>query len=263
MMYYREFRSAPGLRKWVSYHFVFAIPYQGEKEAAWHTILPDGGASLVFHFNQPGHYRPWARLTCPRTENLEVPVFPGSVYFGSRFHPGISGALLGKDMFPLRNHILEAADCLPAFDPEPLWRAAGSKPEFDDVHLLDEVVASVLPRGRPPDELVMEAAALIQAQKGKLKIGELAGKLLISERPLQKRFRYHSGLAMKELARICRLRSTVIDIILHGQDHFDALLDAGYFDQAHYINEFLQISGMLPSAFYRYIRQVDSSILED
>ena len=261
-MYYREYYPAPALRDWVSRHFVFTIPYHGERRETCHTIIPDGGSALVFHVNRPGFYSPWARFTSPRTENLEVPVFPGSVYFGSRFHPGASGALLGSDLHPLRNNIFEACEYLPTLDPVPLWRAAGGKPEFEAFHLLDKAVASILPEGRVPDELVMEAAKSILSKKGKLKIGELARSLPTSERPLQKRFRYHAGLAMKELARVCRLRATVLDIILQNRGHLEALLDAGYFDQAHYINEFFQISGMLPSAFYRYIRQIDSSVLE-
>ncbi|MCO6480472.1 MAG: helix-turn-helix domain-containing protein [Phaeodactylibacter sp.] len=261
-MYYREYHPAPAISNWVSHHFVFTVPGDGEKREALHTIIPDGGASLVFHFNQPGRQAPWARFTCPRTENLETPIYPGSVYFGSRFYPGVSGALLGRDMRPLRNRILEAQDCLPGLDPKPLLVAAGNKPEFDEFHLLDEAVFSILPEGRAPDGLVMEAAAAIHDEKGKLKISGLVGRLPISERPLQKRFRRHTGLTMKELARICRLRAAVFDVILRGRHHTDAFLDAGFFDQAHYINEFLRVSGMLPSAFYRYIRQVDSSVLE-
>lgn len=261
-MHYREYHPDPALSAWISHHFLFAIPDKQEKREIWHTIIPDGGASLVFHVNRPGSEASWARFACPRTENLETPVFPGSVYFGSRFRPGVSGALLGQDVYALRNRILEAKECLPALNPAPLFEAVGNKPEFEDFHLLDVAVASILPKGQSPDELVMEAAAIILRQKGNVKIAELTRQLPISERPLQKRFRYNAGLAMKEMARICRLRATVFDIILRDRNHADAFLDAGFFDQSHYINEFLQVSGMLPSAFYRYIRQIDSSVLE-
>lgn len=260
IMEYQEYPAAPDLAPWVICHFCFSIPPADPPVPIDHTILPDGGVGLVFHTNSLNPELEWVRVTGPRTLNLRTPIFSGSTYVGSRFRPGVAGSLMGADSAALRNTIVEAATVFPSFDFQAIRRAllAGQSP----FALLDRAIAAIIPPRTQPDEQVAAAVEAILTSRGTIRIGELIKQIPLSERQLQKRFRYQVGLSMKELARICRLRHTIIDIVVREKDQFEALYGAGYFDQAHFINEFSSVSGMAPSLFYHYIRQIHSDLID-
>lgn len=97
------------------------------------------------------------------------------------------------------------------------------------------------------DELVNLAVTFIKQQKGNIKITALAQKLNISQSQFEKRFRKIVGASPKKFASIVRLRSilSVKDI----PDYTSLGLDAGYYDQAHFIKDFKSFTGETPEQF--------------
>jgi len=116
-------------------------------------------------------------------------------------------------------------------------------------------------RPEPADPLAAAAVAAIQRTHGVLRIAALAHELGISQDPLEKRFRAAVGTSPKQLASLIRM-SRVVDArrrarttgLADRSSGWSRLaVEAGYFDQSHFIREFRAIAGAPPGRFFRAI----------
>jgi AraC-like DNA-binding protein len=100
-----------------------------------------------------------------------------------------------------------------------------------------------------PDELVALAVGLIQQTNGNIRIALLAEKLNISQSRLEKRFRKVVGASPKKFATIVRLRH-ILGSETSRSELTGLALDAGYFDQAHFIKDFKSFTGQTPEQYF-------------
>ncbi len=101
-----------------------------------------------------------------------------------------------------------------------------------------------------PRVAVVDAAVqLIKQTGGNIRVSSLAKQLYISQSQLEKRFRRMVGASPKKFSSIVRLRS-----LLDNQNDTSNLthrgLEAGYYDQAHFIKDFRSMTGETPEAFF-------------
>lgn len=104
-------------------------------------------------------------------------------------------------------------------------------------------------KGTGPDLLVGKAMELIDQSGGNLKMSVLANQLHISQSPLEKRFRKVVGASPKKFASIVRFRN-----ILTNGFHSSLTgigLDAGFYDQSHFIREFKRFTGDTPEHYFK------------
>lgn len=98
---------------------------------------------------------------------------------------------------------------------------------------------------------VNRAAHLIRNTKG-IKIKDLSNKLLISQRKLQREFKDILGISPKHYLRLVRINEV---LRLINDNHMINLTHiahhCGYFDQAHFIKDFKNITGQKPSIFMK------------
>jgi AraC-like DNA-binding protein len=94
------------------------------------------------------------------------------------------------------------------------------------------------------------AADIIRKRKGNISISELAGKVYISTRQLEREFKQKIGISPKNYMRIARLNE-VNRKIQNGErvDLTSLSYIAGYSDQAHFIRDFRQFTGESPKVF--------------
>lgn len=113
------------------------------------------------------------------------------------------------------------------------------------------VEAFLLGRLRPakPDTLVVGALALIHRSKGNIRIEQLAEHLHTSRSPLERRFRKAVGATAKQYAGIVRMRE-VLGAHVPGAALLDTALEAGFYDQAHFIKAFRAFTGEAPQRFF-------------
>ncbi len=102
---------------------------------------------------------------------------------------------------------------------------------------------------QPEDKLAIAAVQLITQSGGAIRIAELAKQLYTSASPLEKRFRSRIGASPKKFAQIIRFQNLLAS---SGNVHSAAAkaYEGGYFDQAHFINDFRRFSGQTPQAFF-------------
>lgn len=95
------------------------------------------------------------------------------------------------------------------------------------------------------------AAEIIRKNKG-IKIEELAKMLFISKRQLQREFKNKVGISPKHYYRITRINEVLRLLDSDRQMDLTSVAYAcGYFDQAHFINDFKRITGVRPTIFVK------------
>jgi AraC-like DNA-binding protein len=139
------------------------------------------------------------------------------------------GDVWGRDGEVVRERLCEASS------PEAMLRRL-------EAILLDRLVGPTA-----PDPAIAFAAAAFERSRS---IAQVASRLGLLPRPFVRRFRAQLGLAPKRFSRVRRLQRVLVDVHPGGAiDWADVAVKHGYFDQAHLINDFRELTGITPAAY--------------
>jgi methylphosphotriester-DNA--protein-cysteine methyltransferase len=118
------------------------------------------------------------------------------------------------------------------------------------VRLLERFCLSRIAWEQAPHPAVMFALTSFQAEKERRSISEVTTQLGLSPKRFISLFEEAVGLTPKMFCRLLRFQE-VLQGITRGQpvQWADLALDAGYFDQAHFIHDFQAFAGLTPSAY--------------
>ena len=109
-------------------------------------------------------------------------------------------------------------------------------------------------------EKVRFATLQLKKNNGNVRIEELTRLTNMSRRELERKFNVYVGLSPKQLARIFRLQYA-----LRKQSQTELLthlaLDAGYYDQAHFIREFSGMVNEKPSQYFQLQQELTEKFL--
>jgi AraC-like DNA-binding protein len=225
--------------------FVLGFWQGGRPAEAGETfrILPDGSLDLVWQLDTAPLSFAYGTTTRPR----EALLAEGALYFGVRFRPGTAHRFLDLiDLSQLTDH---DAPCLLRHDRDLATRLADA-PTFEGrVTLIAAQLDRVAAEADAADLSEM-AARMIGAHGGQVRIDDLANKLGVTRRQLERQSMRDLGISPKMLGRITRFRRAAA-MLSGGQVRSGADLAAagGYVDQAHLIREFQEFAGTTPKLF--------------
>ena len=226
--------------------FVLGFWQGGRPAEAGETfrILPDGSLDLVWEIGpRSAQSIAFGTSTRPRATALA----DGAVYFGIRFRPGAAHRFLDRgDLSGLTDG---EVSCLLRLDRDLAPRLVDTDAFEQRTDLVARHLGAVAADAAGAD-LAETAARLIAARGGQLRIGDLADKLGVTRRHLERQCRRDLGISPKMLARILRFRRAAA-MLSHGHVRSGADLAAagGYVDQAHLIREFQEFAGTTPRLF--------------
>src|SRR5919107_1887900 len=115
--------------------------------------------------------------------------------------------------------------------------------------------------------LVRHTSSVIAAATGAVAIGDLSVAAGVSSTHLVQRFKGVIGVTPKRFARTYRFTATVLAIDPAGPvDWLELAADAGYYDQAHFVNEFRAFTGLTPTRYLdarrRFLRDHPGHVLD-
>ncbi len=207
-------------------------------------IVPDGCIDIIFTRNGPtetykGHVV--GTMTRPIFEDIAA----GAQYLGIRFAAGGFTHLFGcpAHEFTDRTVPLDSLP-LPFVSADRIAESPGTEASFN---ILQDWLTQRLLRTRPCPVL-WEALETIVACRGKVTVTQLAQAAGCSPRQLLRVFRESVGVGPKTYCRIVRFKTALRALRRRPQvDLLQIALDAGYYDQAHFIHEFNAFYGASPS----------------
>ena len=198
-----------------------------------HRVFPDGCADILFQHS--GKISVVGAMTAWRDVDSQ-----NDSYFGVRFRPGGWAA-----RFRLAGDVL--TDRMERLDS--LWGArAGELVDRLGSAASDEARAAIVESildARPRITPAQRAIAWMEQRRGLVAVDDLADQCGLSARQFRRVCLAETGLTPKFLARVLRFRHALSRVAaIPGAD---LALHCGYYDQAHFINEFREFAGRTPS----------------
>jgi len=99
-------------------------------------------------------------------------------------------------------------------------------------------------------EMIRDLVSQVDKSRGQLQLPDLFKRYYLSPRRLEQLFERSVGMSVKKYSRLKRFHFAVTQ--LKKDTNLTALaLNAGYYDQPHFIHEFGEFAGVSPRAFLK------------
>jgi AraC-like DNA-binding protein len=231
----------------------------GKEEISLPKVLPGTGVELVFHYRDASFRGEHLAQTiktprCHITHLKRSPfqLFPAKDigFLSVRFR---GGAFRHFSPYP-------AAEVLDTFiSAEDIWGPTGAElsqriAEADNlqhrIFLLEHYLTEFLLRFRRTEPRIDYAIHRLYYSASTLRPQDIAEELALSPRQFQRLIREAIGMGPKNFCLLTRFQQTVRELLLRKEtDYLAIALDAGYFDQSHFIKEFKRFTQETPSSF--------------
>ena len=228
-----------------------------------HETVPIGptGFSYITYSRYPIllHYSKWdaeshAQLYLAGQIHDEQPYFTVK---GKFFHIGLEALptlpyyLFGVAGEDLVDTGMTIGQLNPEFTDEFLRNSADEPDPQKVVEIFQEHMIHYLPVIEPIDFLE-DALGLIYSRHGNIEISELYQAAGLSERHLRRQFKKLVGLSPKQYCKIIQFNAVFEAIQTDNENAlYELALEHGYYDHAHFINEFKAHLGKSPRDFLR------------
>jgi len=262
------YKPKPPLSKFVDSFWL----YEGQPVHKTERILPTGTLELAINLRQNAlrFYNAERPENCSRFSGAVVSGAHGRGFapaeetfiIGVHFKPGGAFPFLGLPAGDLADtHV----------DLETLWgpsagrlreRLCAARTSAERFQLLQEALLSRLCHGVEQHYAVSAALDMFGKNQAGQRVREAAKYLGLSQRRFIQVFKAEVGMTPKLFSRIQRFQQTRTFIQHNPSINWaDLAVDLGYFDQSHFIREFLEFSGLSPTDYInRHRRFVEPSI---
>jgi AraC-like DNA-binding protein len=208
-------------------------------------IVPDGFTDLIFVRHSPSETFQ-ASVVGTMTKPILKELGGHVEYVGVRFAPGGLTGLFGVPVDELTDRIMPLESLVKRF--VPMDRVADGVDIGARLAILEDAFERH-PVSREHDPALAKVVETIFAHRGVVSVAQLARIAGWSPRHLRRIFCGLVGVGPKTFCRIVRFK-TALRMLRRGHrpDLLNVALEAGYYDQAHFIHEFNAFYGAGPSA---------------
>lgn len=232
---------APHLKPYIE--MFWSVFSEGGSGHSFYEIFPDSNVKLVFRFSRAA-----CRMVLmgPASDKATIEIDRAADYIGCRFRPGQAPRLAAVSIAEL----VDSHTDIHEMNGESIQSLAGRLLAVSDhagrQQIMEDAIQGYL-LTPVPDRRCLRASTLLDDHGGQLSVKELADKVGIHVRSLERLFQAELGLTPKKMTRLIRLRKVMLH--LH-EKNFTTLADlahaCGYADQSHMIREFKHLTGRLP-----------------
>lgn len=206
-----------------------------------HRVVPDGCADILFTLDGSDATAS-IQAVGPMTRYRDFDQPAGRLLIGVRFHPGMWTTQLGVPGDRITDETLPLDDLRGARARELRDRLAAARSIEEWIRVLEQFLPAA--DNTTPFH---RALAWMTEQHGCVSIDDLADQAGLSPRQFRRVCLAQTGLSPKFLARVLRFRHALAQVNAHPCAFAHMALDCGYYDQAHFINEFREPSGRTPT----------------
>nr|WP_295870335.1 helix-turn-helix domain-containing protein [uncultured Chitinophaga sp.] len=224
------------------------------------TIVPDGRMKMIFHYGAP--YKRYTdngnSMVLPRcfvigqlTQPLDVEPLGETGTFFVCFHPY---GFLPFATVPIKEMENTAVPLEALFGEEGavLGREILHAPTTAArIKLAETFLFNRLADTETIDHIVKSTVDTILTANGQLSVDALSRQTNINRRQLVRKFSSAIGLSPKQLSKTIRLQAALKMLLNEKVSSLISLAYEGeYYDQAHFIKDFKEFTGLTPKAFY-------------
>jgi AraC-like DNA-binding protein len=226
-------------------------------------VLPDGTFELIINLQETprklfrqvgtsGHdtfKRGW--ISGAQSKFLMIDALPRSSMIGVHFKPGGAAAFLGLPANELAGRVVE----LDAIWGNAVWewreQLLAAKTSIKKFAVLENLLLRRLARSQQnQNDAIGWALQRYIAEPGVQTITSVSSRLGFSHKHFIDLFRRETGLTPKLFCRIRRFQQALVEVQARAEtDWADVAYTCGYFDQSHFVHDFIEFSGLNPTAY--------------
>ena len=201
-----------------------------------HRVSPDGCADILL---SPGGT---LSVVGAMTRYQDHAQAPGQPIMAVRFRPGAWTSYFGIPGDRITDLILPLDDLWGAKARRLQDRLSSAGSLEQRARLIENALS-----GQAEATPVERAIRWMEQHHGGVSMDQAAGHCGLSPRQFRRMCLQHSGLSPKFLARVFRFRHAASRLADSPAPAAELALDCGYYDQAHFINEFRSFTGRTPN----------------
>ncbi len=257
-MNYQVYDPSPELQPFVK--CFWTLEDEARDKPVKQRVIPDGCMEMIIHYGDHYHQyfedgsfilQPGSFLFGQITKYIEIAPTGKTGIVAARFLPDGLMPFLTIPVSTLGNKAVSLND---------VFGKMGTKLEEDvllagnnklRIELVEEFLLTRLKNPQTIDTLTKACVEVIFQSKGQWDVMLVAEKVSINRRNMERRFTSAVGMSPKQLCRVARLQATMKML---EQKKFISLTslayENGYYDQAHFIKDFKEFTGMSPKSFF-------------
>ncbi|MBK6825661.1 MAG: helix-turn-helix transcriptional regulator [Chitinophagaceae bacterium] len=231
-----------------------------EKVPERQTIVPDGCMEMIFHYGdlyrqytEDGNYiiQPKCFVFGQLTRPLEIEPTGKTGIFSVRFH---HNGFFPFATIPIKEMENSAVPLEKLFGNSGLDLGdklvnAGSTSER--INLIEAFFLEKCTDIATVDRVVKSTVETMMTANGQLSVDAISRQKSINRRQLERKFSSAIGLSPKQLSKTIRLQATLKMLLNKQFTSLTALAyENDYYDQAHFIKDFKELTGFTPREFY-------------
>ncbi len=257
-MNYQQYNATEILQPFIKCFWSLDAPASTTVEKQ--RIVPDGCMELIFHYGDlyKQFLEDGSSITQPRcfvfgqiTSSLEIAPTGVTGIIAARFHPD---GFLPFSSYPIQQMENKAIALNQLFGDEsiPLEQTVlHASTNEERIQFISGFLITRLQTAEVRDRITQSGIDALMQSNGQMNIHELAEQLNINRRQLERKFSSAIGLSPKQLSKMIRLQNT---LKMMEQKQFTSLTslayENSYYDQAHFIKDFKEFTGISPRQFY-------------
>jgi AraC-like DNA-binding protein len=257
-MKYQVYTPSAGLQPFIK--CFWSLDDEEQQETVKQKVLPDGCMEMIFHYGDLylQFFEDGSNIIQPRsfvfgqiTKYIEIAPTGISGIIAARFLPDGISPFLNTPLTSLENKAVPVKDLFREEGVNLEVQVLNANDNEERIKLIETFLLSKLTERRTIDSITKSCVDIIFQSQGKIGSTELADKMNISRRNMERKFTSAIGMSPKQLARVARLQATLK--MLEQKDSTtltEIAYENGYFDQAHFIKDFREFTGMSPKSVF-------------
>jgi AraC-like DNA-binding protein len=235
-------------------------------------VLPDGHVEVMAHVGAPfaelradacQHTQARVLIGAQMTESARLVTRPGAFVVGARLRPHAAALLTGVPQHLLTGNIHELASVDRALATRVSQHLSGRHDPRNLMDAFEQVLAAAFATRIDaatfcPSASLVRAVTMATRAHGLVRVDDLATTAGVSARQLERQFAVHVGLSPKRFLRVLRFQRVLAALRepTGTSNWADVAARHGFYDQAHFINDFRAFTGETPGAW-----EIDDSSL--
>ncbi|RYL92509.1 AraC family transcriptional regulator [Sporolactobacillus sp. THM7-4] len=217
-------------------------------------IIPDGCFDILICCNPVKPSAVFWSSTVKRSLKEQLNYYPNSVYFGIRLLPDQEVLTIKYSMKELIDKQIHLFDVL-SLEPYVIESICTAETFIERVILFEDYIKYCYSRKYSPRQSVIYyLIRYIYDSKGMINLSDLYRNTGYSERYIRKKFEEYVGFSPKQFSQIVRFQNSIMRLLGDKDlNDFDIVDEYGYYDQAHFINDFKKFADLTPNQYKKCV----------
>jgi AraC-like DNA-binding protein len=269
-MDYQEIKPHKDLESVVKFYWTLKVPIQSDTQRQ--LILPDGCVDICFilgddikRYTSETEFiiQPRNMLLGQITEQFYIEPTGQVNSFSVRFYPYSFANLIDKSLYGFANTETPLSELFGIEKANQLSQdIIQAKSTKERINIFEKFLLEKLNDKSTIDQIVKSTVDTMLSAKGSLSLNEILKDTASKRRQLERNFAKQIGISPKQLSKAIRLQATLKLLLSQSTESLtDIAYESEYYDQAHFIKDFKEFTGVTPKEFLTDEKMALSSLL--